>query len=227
MSEHKSGSLLEGIDFEKRKPVDADWSKLKRATVGGIAAVAAAAAVAAGGWFAWQNRPISLPTTAEQAVATISSGRIDRLPPERQVQYFGEAYRLLQDTPREDWRELFNEDDRQALGRIMRAQFEESIRQVARGEMSPQEMFENMMRGRQRSGDGERRSGPPREGESGQGASDRRQRFASRLQDRFQNGNAQQTGLTGEFFTMMRAQRAANGETGGPTGGRPGNRPGS
>ncbi len=220
MSDGKGGSLLEGIEFEKRRPVDADWSKRKRIVVGAVAGVLAIGAVAAGGWFAWQHRPVSLPTTAEQAIATISSGRIDRLPRDRQVQYYGEAFRLLQDTPREQWRDLFGEDDREALGRIMRAQFEESIRQVARGEQSPMEMFQNMMRNRPR-GDGER-NGPPREnregGESDESRADRRQQFASRLQDRFQNGDAQQTGLTGEFFMMMRAAREASGESGQPGG---------
>ncbi len=229
MTNNQNGSLLEGIEFEKRKPVDADWSKAKRVAVGSVAALLAVAAVGAGGWFAWQHRPVSFPETTEQALAMVKSGRIDRLPVDRQRQWYAEAAPLLQEISREEWQTTFDEEDRRAAREIGREMFAESIREVARGNQTPQEMFQNMMRGRP-GGDGERRRPPEggnREG-GGEGEGDRPSRadrqaaFRGRLQNAFQNGDAQRTGLMGEFFTMMRAQREAAGGQGGRPGGRGG-----
>lgn len=229
MADEKSGSLLEGIEFEKRKPVDADWSKAKRFAVGSAAALLAVAAVGAGGWFAWQHRPVSFPKTTEQALTMVKSGRIERLPADRQRQWYAEAAPLLAEIPRDEWRTSFDEGDREAAREIMRAQFGESIREVARGNQTPQEMFQNMMRGRPApsgNNDGERRrpEGGNSEGGEGEGPSraDRQAAMRGRLENAFQNGDAQQTGLMGEFFTMMRAQREAGGAQGGRPNGRPG-----
>jgi hypothetical protein len=215
-----SGSLLEGIEFEKRRPVDADWSKRKRAAVGVAAALLAIAAVSGGGYLAWQHRPVSLPASAEEAIAVISSGRIDRLPPDRQTQYYAEAARLLRDVPREQWREVFREEDREAIGRVFQEQMEENLRQIARGGGMPEMPGFGRPFGQRPGGDGERR---PRDGEPGgerpagddASRTDRRQRFASRLQQSFQNGDAQRDGLMGEFFIMMRARAESEGATGG------------
>lgn len=219
----KPGSLMEGIEFEKRRPVDADWSKRKRVIVGVFAGVLAVGAIGAGAYYGWQLRPVTLPTTATEAVAVINSGRVDRLSPERQQQYYAEAARLLRDTPREQWRDMFSEADREAIGRVFREQFEEGIREIARGNSSPQDMMRNMWGGGRPGGErpqrpeGERGERP--EGEEGPSRAERQQRFASRLQNSFQNGDAQSNGLMGEFFMMMRAQREANG--GGQGGQRP------
>ncbi len=221
-----NGSLLEGIEFEKRKAVDADWSRSKRLIVGSAAALLAVAAIGAGGWFAWQHRPVSFPETTEQALSMVKSGRIDRLPADRQRQWYAEAAPLLRDIPREAWRTTFDDADREAAREIMRAQFGESIREVARGNQTPQEMFQSMMQGRPRGdGNGERGN---REGGEGDGPSraDRQAAMRDRLGQAFQNGDAQQTGLMGEFFTMMRAQREAGGGPGARPGARPGGRPG-
>ena len=229
MADDSNGSLLEGIEFEKRKAVDADWSNAKRIAVGSLAAMLTIAAVGAGGWFAWQHRPVSFPETTEQALAMGKSGRIERLPVERQRQWYAEAAPLLVEVPRDEWRTSFDEDDRAAAREIMRAQFGESIREVARGNQSPRDMFANMMRGRRPNNDGnegERRAeGGDREGgeEGRPSRADRQANMRDRLSQAFQNGDAQQPGLMGEFFTMMRAQREANG---GQRGGRPGGRPG-
>ncbi|MEL7483662.1 MAG: hypothetical protein AAFN41_04835 [Planctomycetota bacterium] len=231
MDQQQNASLLEGIEFEKRKTVDADWSKAKRIAVGSVATLLAVAAIGAGGWFAWQHRPVSFPESTEQALAMVKSGRIERLPADRQRQWYAEAAPLLAEVPREEWRTSFDEDDRQAAREIMRAQFGESIREVARGNQSPQEMFANMMRGRRPNtdgNDGERRAeGGNREGGEGDRPSraDRQANMRDRLGQAFQNGDAQQTGLMGEFFTMMRAQREANGGQGGRPGSGPGGRP--
>lgn len=225
MANESNGSLLEGIEFEKRKTVDADWSKAKRVVVGSAAALLAVAAIGAGGWFAWQARPVSFPETTEQALTMVKSGRIDRLPPERQRQWYAEAAPLLQDISREEWQTNFDEEDRRAAREIGREMFAESIRDVARGNQSPQEMFANMMRGRPNNGERRRPEGGNNEGGEGQGdrpsRADRQAAFRGRLQNAFQNGDAQRTGLMGEFFTMMRAQREANGGEGGRPGGGP------
>ncbi|MGP1272805.1 MAG: hypothetical protein ACTS22_05685 [Phycisphaerales bacterium] len=216
MSDPKPGSLMEGIEFERRRPVDADWSKRKRVLVGSLASVLAMAAIGVGGYYGWQLRPVSLPATPEEAIQVINSGRVDRLSPERQQQYFAEAARLLRDTPREQWREMFDENDREAIGRVFQEQFEESIREIARGNSSPQDMMRNMWGGGRPGGD--RPARPRGEGdngsEEGPSQAERRQRFASRLQQSFQNGDAQRNGLMGEFFMMMRAQRDAAGGNG-------------
>lgn len=220
MSDQPTGSLMDGIEFEKRKAVDADWSKAKRLVVGSLAAVVAIGAVGVGGYYAWQNRPVSLPTTAEQALATIKSGRVDRLSPDRQRQYYAEAMPLLQEIPREQWQNEFDEEDRRAYMEVRRAAFDESLRNLARGNTTPQEMFASFRRPRPPQNDENRRSG---EGENRQANAERQNRgpgspeFQSRLQNAFQNGDAQRSGLMGEFWTMMRASREAQG--GGRRGG--------
>ncbi|MEM1071245.1 MAG: hypothetical protein AAGB48_02660 [Planctomycetota bacterium] len=219
-----SGSLMDGIEFEKRKPVDADWSKRKRTIVGSLAGMLAMGAIGAGAYYGWQNRPVSLPTTAEQAIETIASGRVDRLSPERQTQYYGEAARLLRDVPREQWRDRFEEEDREAIGQVFRAQFDEGIREIARGNSSPQEMFRNMWGGQRPGGGRPGGDGARQRNENTENAERERrgpgsQQFASRLQSAFQNGDAQRSGLMGQFFTMMRAQRDAGGGRRGGAGG--------
>lgn len=220
-TQRTTGSLLEGIEFEKRRTVDADWSKRKRFAVGAAAAVLAIAAVSAGGYMAWRHRPVSLPTSAEEAIATINSGRVDRLAPDRQTQYYTEAARLLRDVPREQWREVFREEDREAIGRVFQEQMEQNLRQIARGEGMPEMPMFGGPGGRRPPGDGDRRptgGGPGGERPAGDEASraDRRQRFASRLQQSFQNGDAQRNGLMGEFWMMMRARAEGEGSTVGP-----------
>ncbi|MEL6498491.1 MAG: hypothetical protein AAF937_03865 [Planctomycetota bacterium] len=224
MTDQQSASLLDGIEFEKRRAVDADWSKAKRIAVGSLAGLLAAAALGVGFWFAWQHRPVGFPDTTEQALAMVKSGRIERLPADRRRQWYAEAAPLLRDVPREQWRTSFDEDDRRAAIEIMRAQFAENIREIARGNASPQSMFEGMPARRPRAdrGDGEGRNAD--NAETGRPSrAERQAAMRGRLQEAFQNGDAQQTGLMGEFFTMMRAQRAANGGQGGgprraPTG---------
>ncbi|MEM8758017.1 MAG: hypothetical protein AAGF47_09580 [Planctomycetota bacterium] len=209
------GSLMDGIEFEKRKTVDADWSKAKRLVVGSLAAVLALGAVGAGGYFAWQNRPVSLPTTADQALAAIKSGRVDRLPPDRQRQYYAEARPLLDQIPREQWENDLSEADREAYRQARRGAFDETLRELARGNITPQDMFASFRRPRPQQNedaqDGENQRANAERQNRGPGST----RFQSMLQNSFQNGDAQRNGLMGEMFTMRRAVRQAEGGSGG------------
>ncbi len=131
-----SKSLLDGIEFgEKRKAVDADWTKARKVAVGSVATLLAVCALGAGAYFAWDNRPVRLPKTASEAVAVINSGRVDRLSSDRKKQYFAEASRLMEDVPAEDRRDLFrDEESRDAMRQVMMEQMDTSMREIARGD---------------------------------------------------------------------------------------------
>ena len=130
-----SKSLLDGIEFgEKRKTVDADWTKARKFAVGTAATLLAIGALGAGVYFAWDNRPVSLPKTAEEAVAVINSGRVERLSADRKRQYYAEASRLMEDVPEESRREMFrDEESRDAMRQVMMEQMDNSMREIARG----------------------------------------------------------------------------------------------
>ena len=215
-----SKSLMDGIEFtEKRKTVDADWSKARKIAVGSIAVLLAVGALGAGIYFAWDNRPITLPRDATEAIAVINSGRLDKLSEDRQRQYFAEASRLMQDIPEEERRDYFrDEDNRDAMRQVMMEQMDNSMREIARGNMTMQDwrtqMMERFRNRGQRGERGERQDRPERpEGERDQ--ADRRQAMSSRVQGAFQNGDGQRMGLMMAF-----RQRIGNaGRPGGSAGG--------
>lgn len=222
-------SLMDGIDFqEKRKPVDADWTKARKLAVGALATLLAISALGAGGYFFWQNRPVRLPRTAEEAVAVINAGRVDRLSADRQRQYFAEASRLMQDVPDEQRRELFrDEKSREAMRQVMMEQMDHSMREIARGNTTFEEWAAQMREqwANRRPPDGERRpegeqraqrpEGAPPEGERPD-ANERRQQMVSQMESRFQNGDGQRMGL------MMAFRQRMGNAMRGPGGPRPG-----
>ena len=221
-----SKSLLDGIEFgEKRKAVDADWTKARKVAVGTIATMLAIGALGAGIYFAWQNRPVSLPKTAEEAVAVINSGRVDRLSADRKRQYYAEASRLMEDVPFEERRELFqDEENRDAMRQVMMEQMDNSMREIARGNVTfeqwAQEMRERWANRRPPEGqqrpEGERGERP--EGERPD-AKERQQQMVSRMESGFQNGDGQRMGLMMAFRQRMgNAMRGPGGAPGGRGG---------
>lgn len=229
-----SKSLMDGIEFgEKRKAVDADWTKARKIAVGSFISLIALGAIGAGSYFAWQNRPVSLPKTADEAIAVINSGRIDRLPADRQRQFYAEASRLMEDIPQEERREYFREEDnREAMREVMMAQMDNSMREIARGNMTiddwrtqMMERFRNRPGGGEggegrRGGNGERADGERPEGAEGEDGerpsrAERMQAMTSRVEGAFQNGDGQRMGL-------MMAFRQKAGNVGRPGGGRQG-----
>lgn len=222
-------SLMDGLDFsEKRRPVDADWTKARKLAVGALAVALALSAIGAGGYFLWQNRPVRLPRTAAEAVAVINSGRVERLNEDRQRQYFDEAARLMRDVPEEDRRAMFrDEESREAMREVMMEQMDHSMREIARGNVTfeewAQQMREQWQNRRppegQRRPDGEQRAerpeGAPEDGRPSE--AERRQQMMSRMEAGFQNGDGQRMGL------MMAFRQRMGGAMRGPGGGqRPG-----
>ena len=233
-----SKSLMDGIDFsDKRKAVDADWTKARKIAVGSVATLLAVCALGAGIYFAWENRPVRLPKTAAEAVSVINSGRVDRLSSDRKKQYFAEASRLMQDVPQEERRELFRDEaSRDAMRQVMMEQMDNSMREIARGNVTFEEwaaqMREQWNNRRppegQRPPEGERPAGappegsPPAEGDR-PSESDRRQQMVSRMESGFQNGDGQRMGLMMAFRQrmggMMRGGPGGGARPGGNTGG--------
>lgn len=228
-----SKSLMDGIEFgEKRKAVDADWSKARKIAVGSLASMLALGAIGAGAYFMWQNRPVSLPKTADEAIAVINSGRIERLPVDRQRQYYAESSRLMEDIPWEERREYFREEQsRDAMREVMMAQWDNSMREIARGNITIDDWRTQMMerfgnrsrpegeRG-QRGENGQRPDGerPERpEGEEGERPSraERQQAMTNRVEGMFQNGDGQRMGLMMAFRQKMGGWGRPGGGGGG------------
>ncbi len=224
-----SKSLLDGIEFgEKRKAVDADWTKARKVAVGSVATLLAVCALGAGAYFAWDNRPVRLPKTASEAVAVINSGRVDRLSSDRKKQYFAEASRLMEDVPAEDRRDLFrDEESRDAMRQVMMEQMDTSMREIARGDVTFEEWAAQMREqwanrrppeGQRRERDGER---PEGEGDGDRPSqADRQQQMVSRMESGFQNGDGQRMGLMMAFRQRMgNAMRGGQRPGGGNRGG--------
>lgn len=192
-----------------RRPIDAGWSKTQRTLVGVTCVVVAIGAASAGGWVWWSSRPVSMPTTASEAIEVMNSARYENLSQDRKLAYTAEAMRLFRESSPED-REKFrdNEQAREAFRETMRQQMDEGIRNWARtGEMD-WSMFRPPRGARP---EGERRGRAEGERPS---ESERRERFSNMLSERFSSGNAQMNGLHGEFWSSMRG-RGGGGRRGG------------
>ncbi|MEM8834807.1 MAG: hypothetical protein AAGD00_03200 [Planctomycetota bacterium] len=194
-----------------RRPIDAGWSRKQRMFVGVTCAVVAVGAASAGGWFWWSNRPVSMPTSAYEAIEVMNSPRYESLSQDRKLAYTAEAMRLFREMPPED-REQFRGDEqaREAFRETMMQQMDEGVRTWARTGQMDWSMFRPPRGERPR---GERRERPEGERPS---AADRRERFSNMLSERFSSGNAQMNGLHGEFWNSMRG--GGGGRRGG--GGR-------
>ncbi|QYK47502.1 MAG: hypothetical protein KF838_12010 [Phycisphaeraceae bacterium] len=222
-----------------RKAIDADWSPRKKKIVGGVCVVLGVLAVSAGGVYAWGHRPVSLPTTREEAIAVMGSERYARLDEDRKRQYAVVAAELFKDVSREEMRTYFeDEKTREVLFEMRQEQMDEMILRVARGE--PVEDWRTGWRpggmggpggpgGGRPEGDGQRREWAPGSGQGGgpgggqmtdEQRQQRRAEMVNRINERIgravNDGNAQMNGLRSEFMSRMRAQG------GGPGGQRPG-----
>lgn len=217
-----------------RKSIDANWTKKQKTAAAVVAGVLAFGAVGAGIWYAVDSLPPALPTSATEALAVMKSAKFDQLDEERKQQYAEEAARLLRELPEEERRELRKDDtNRAAIDKIREEQMDEMIKKLARGE-TPDMPFGPFGGGERRQGGQGGQgggNGQPREGGPG-GAGDRwrnmseadrakaieerKVRMDQRMAQQFNSGNAQKTGLRGEFFKTMRQ----NGGPGGPGGGR-------
>lgn len=212
------------METQSRRPIDASWSPKKKAIVGAVAGVLALGVLGGGAFMAWQNRPVSLPGNAGEAVAMINSGRIDRLDEQRRAQYLAEAGRLLRDLPDEQRRDLVrDETNREAMMDIREAMMDDMVRRFARGEDIEPPWARGRRNGQPR---GERPGGPPgdREELSEEEREERRRERTEMMRERissaFESGNSQSVALRGEFFKRMREMRQQNG--GGSRGGNGG-----
>ncbi len=245
-------SLLDGIDVTKkaaqpkRSSLNAKFERNRKPIMVGLLAVMGLGSLVYGGYYAWSHRPPALPTNANEAIALVTSNKLDLLDPGRQEQYLDEAARLLRDLPDEERRKLFRDDkNREALERIREQQFDEMAKKFARGEEPD---WQNMRgpgmgpgmgpgAGRPDRQPGEQpppgagpdgNGGPGRDGGGGGGGNgngrggnrgnpdSRRAMMDQRMARSLNSGNAQSVGLRGEMMKRMQQQR----QSGGPQGPR-------
>ena len=229
------GDLADMVkDTGPRKAIDADWSGRKRAAVIAGSVAVGVAAISVGGWYAWTNRPVALPSTVQDAVAVMESGRYDKLSAERKRQYAMETSRLIGDMPEDQRRELFrDEQTREALRAVRQEMFDDMVYRAARGEEIQLPFGRPPGAGGQR--DGQQRPGgegearpEPTEEERAQRQAERRERMLAGLKEQFNSGNAQAGSLRGEFFKKRFAERQSQPGGGGrgPGGGGGGGRGG-
>lgn len=215
---------LDQASATPRRTIDAAWSPKKKAIVSGVCVGVAAIALIGGATYAIGQRPPSLPKTAEEAVAVLSSDRFAKLDQDRQSQYATAAAGLLRDLPREQREALMqDEETRRALGEIREQMMEDIARKFARGEE-----IEWPRPPRDERTPEERRAEMERMREQWQNMSeedraarmDRMREMAnSRINDSISSGNAQTNGLMAEMFKRGGA-RGGPGGRGGGGGGR-------
>ncbi|MEA5557641.1 hypothetical protein [Nodularia spumigena] len=222
----------------KRQTIDATWSPAKKRAVAGACIGLGSLVLGVGGWYAWANRPVSLPTSRDEAIKVMASARYERMDEDRKRQYAVEAADLFKDVPREEMRSYFeDEGTRDVLMEMRREQMDETILRVARGEPVPDWSTGwrpgGMGGGRPgggpggAAGEGERRpwgqGGGPGEGGGGEMTDEQREqrraemagRINQRIGQAINDGNAQMNGLRSEFMSRMRAQMGGGGGGGG------------
>ncbi len=225
-----------------RKSMDAEWSKKKKAVVGGIAGVIGAGAIAGGAWTFMQAQPPGLPRTADEAMATIRSAKFEQLDPGRKEQILAESRRLLSELSWEERREIMG--DREAQRAMMEASMDETARRLARGE-DMRDIMGSMWGGRGGPGAGggpggerpemtdeqrreaaaewERRRQEREAMTDEERAAEQKEREAemrARFESQLSTGNAQNSGLRGEMFKRMgQMGRGFRGRGGGGPGG--------
>jgi hypothetical protein len=172
----------------------------------------AAVAIAGGMLLSAASASVRLPKTADEAVATLASGRVSDLDADRRAAWMEEARRLLRELDEEQRRALFqDEETRRTMGDLMRDRMDERARRFARGEElewgppggfrpedreAMRERFENMTE------------------EERQALRDEMRRQAEEsTREQFESGNAQSGGLQQEMF-----KRGGGGRRGGRGG---------
>lgn len=205
--------LTDGL--ETRRPIDAGWSKRKKALVGGASVGLAAGALATAGVLLYNARPVGLPKTAQEAVEMMGSARFARLDEDRRAQYADEAARLIRELPQEERRAMMtDEESREALRTLREQMFDDLVRRYARGEELPR--FGPPPGERRERGEGERGRWQEMSEEDRAAAMERmRSMINERLDSQMSSGNAQTGALRGEMF-----KRRGGGGPGGGRGGR-------
>lgn len=99
------------------------------------AGVGAAVAIAGGVLISSASGSVRLPRTADEAMTTLTSGKLDGLDADRRAAWMDEARRLMRDLTEEQRRALFEDEEaRRAMGDLMRDRMDERARAFARGE---------------------------------------------------------------------------------------------
>lgn len=223
MSDHTRFDLDAAMNDGKRRAIDANWSPRKKAIVGVSAAVVAAVALGGSAWAYMGTRTPSLPKNIDQAMAVMSSGKLDRMAPERRAQYAEEARRILWSLSDEERRRLFeDEKSREALRAIREQSMDDMAYRIARGEQVDWSQFgpprrEMTDEERQRMREEWQRMAAATPEERAARMEEMRNRIANEMRQQLATGNAQSGALRGEMM-------GRGGGRGGPGGmmGRPG-----
>lgn len=208
---------LDAAAADARKPIDANWSSRRRATVALASAAVALLAVGGGAWVTLAQRPPSMPTSAHEAIEIMRSGAYDRLDEERKRQYAAEARRMLGNLSEEERRALLGGEENRELRWDMREQIiDDLVRRIARGE---EVEFPQLGRpsGAERQQRRERWESMSEE-ERAEFRREARNRARDRLAESAESGNGQSSALRVEARRTMGGRRGGGG--GGPRGGR-------
>ncbi|MEL6330210.1 MAG: hypothetical protein AAFR38_11155 [Planctomycetota bacterium] len=207
-----------------RQAIDANWSKGKKIGVGVTVGVLALAGLGFGGFMAWENRPVSLPNSVDEAVTVMASSRYDNLDEERQRQYALHAASLLEAMSEEERRAVFegwreSEEIREAMGEVWRQRSNEFMRQLARNEAN----IEQFMQGFRQGGRGFRGGGDGNRPEpTDEQRQQRAEEIGQRMADAFNSGNGQENALRQEMGKAMRSLGMGRGGFRGGGGRGPG-----
>lgn len=230
MSDHKRFDLDDAMNEGKRRAIDANWSSRKKAMVGVAAACVATVAIGGSAWAYTQMRTPSLPRNMDQALAVMSSGKLDKMAPERRAQYSEEARRILWSLSDEERRKLFeDEKNREALRALREQAFDDMAYRVARGEQIDWSQFgpprrEMTDEERQRMREEFQRMAAATPEERAARMEEMRNRAADQMRQQLATGNAQSGALRGEMMGRGGMGRGGPGGPGGGAGGRGGNR---
>ena len=183
-------------------------------TIAAVSCVAVSAAAIVGGvWARSSSAPLALPVSADDAIAGLKSDAYARMDDQRRRQYAFEAGKLLRELTPEEREQLREDEDlREALRLARDDMFEEMVRRAARGDGMEMPQWGQRPRGERPELTDEQRA------EMEQRREQMRERIAQQLQDSWNSGDAQSSGLRQEFFKNRGRGGGGNGG-GGRRGG--------
>ncbi len=171
---------------------------MNKAVVATVCVVVSAGAIAGGLWLRSGTAPLAMPTSAQEAIDGLKSDAYAKMDDQRRRQYAAEAGRLLREMSEEE-REALRDDQefREAMREAGRDMFDEMARRAARGGGMERPNWGRPPRGERPNPDemtDEQREQMEQRREA------MRERITGMMNDAWETGDAQSSGLRQEMF---------------------------
>lgn len=200
-----------------------EWTQ-RKVIFASLLVVAAMGTLSWGLYLNWVNTPPPMPTTAEQALATLDTPQFKQMPEYRQREYYAQANRLVSALPTEQRKALFDkmrteESTRESMGNMAREAMVQRALEFASARPEDRtklidKAIDEMEAMRKAFGPPPGTGGDAGKSAEGKGPGPMKMdpsKMKSHIQDRIQHGNPQTGNLMAEYFRAMQARMAQRG----------------